>query len=463
VFWIEGKPFLKGEMMTKLELRNTIGSHNKIYLMETKGDTLTVYWGRIETYENLGLEHLQQKTYSSGNAEERLWETASEKKAKGYEIIDRPITEGLGISMPKPTPIKSKKKARKTGKSGWRLEGTRHSLASKGIPTGRKVKKKIRLIEPMLVSSNGTHLNNPNWSVERKYDGTRVEVLKEGNDIRLISARSIATKGGIDYSKNYPKLISELKKIKGDFILDSELVYFKKKTNDDFFLTINAKPKTRQPYDLKLKIFDIMYTDGEYIMDKPIEERKKALEKKLPKELDKKLVLIDLVKTLSPSEKKEKHFNDIVKKGGEGIVLKKKKSLYHEGTRGTVWKKHKKVNTADTVVLGYTEGKGARSGTFGAMILGQYKKGKLTYVGKTSGFSDKELHEWKKYFDKQKSIKSPLNFLETRKSKGVKFVTPKKVVEVDFFERTANGILRMPRFERNRTDKKPKQAVMYEK
>ena len=67
----------------------------------------------------------------------------------------------------------------------------------------------------------------------------------------------------------------------------------------------------------------------------------------------------------------------------EGIIAKKKTSIYKEGTRSRDWLKIKNIKTQDCVVIGFTEGLGRRKNAFGSMLLAVYNptKKKFTFVG----------------------------------------------------------------------------------
>jgi bifunctional non-homologous end joining protein LigD len=78
-------------------------------------------------------------------------------------------------------------------------------------------------------------------------------------------------------------------------------------------------------------------------------------------------------------------------KGLEGIIGKRKSSIYRPGKRSPDWLKIKSRPQQEFVVCGFTEGKGSRK-HFGALLLGAYRNGKLRYFGHSgTGFSEKGL------------------------------------------------------------------------
>ena len=311
---------------------------------------------------------------------------------------------------------------------------------------------KFRKIEPML-AERGSEEDIENlhtyWE-QRKFDGTRTICIKVGDNVEL---------WGRTWKNNYaplfPEIVNDIRKIPVyAFILDGELTFFKKGTDKDVFLSALAKPETKQDYEARYMVFDVLYVGNENVMNKPFEERLKIL-KTMIGGIDKKLKHLDIVKTVKKG--KRRYYEILTKTGGEGVVLKERASPYREGIRSDEWLKVKKFRDTDAVIVGYTKGKGEREKTFGALVLAQYlPNGELKYIGKTSGFTDRELVEIKKLLDKIKTKNPPIK--EEIKDE-VTWVKPKYVVTVRYYERSKNGVLRFPVFEKFRFDKKPKECI----
>ncbi|MDP3483917.1 MAG: RNA ligase family protein, partial [Methanobacteriaceae archaeon] len=216
------------------------------------------------------------------------------------------------------------------------------------------------MIEPMLaqLKSNVVNLDG-SWLVEPKYDGERLIAQREGNSITLWTRRDIQV------SYKFPEIVSALKKnINGkNWILDGELTVaggfrqlLKRNVEDKFKISILAR-KMPATYN----IFDIINWDGEFVMEKPLIERKSLLLKAV--NLDE---FIDLIDFQELNDVK-KHLNDNLKAGFEGIVLKKTYSPYEPGKRSGNWIKLKKQDTIDVYVVGATKSTGSIA--FGALIL----------------------------------------------------------------------------------------------
>jgi len=146
-------------------------------------------------------------------------------------------------------------------------------------------------------------------------------------------------------------------------------------------------------------------------------------------------------------------------KGLEGIIAKRKSSVYWPGKRSPDWLKIKSRPQQEFVVGGFTEGKGSRK-HFGALLLGAYRNGKLRYFGHSgSGFTEKGLKEavdrLKPFFTDKSPFENP-----PRIPKKIQWVKPVFVCEVAFAEWTLDGELRQTTFLAWRDDKSPAEVMI---
>jgi bifunctional non-homologous end joining protein LigD len=148
----------------------------------------------------------------------------------------------------------------------------------------------------------------------------------------------------------------------------------------------------------------------------------------------------------------EDYYKAAVKSGVEGVMAKKKDSIYTPGRRSDNWLKIKKLQTCDCVIFGYTKGEGVRQGTFGALVLGLYEGKKPVYVGKVgTGFSEKDIDALKKSF-KHLEVKER-TLQEVNITEDITWLKAELVCEVIYQAITKDGKLRMPRFRGIRLDK----------
>jgi bifunctional non-homologous end joining protein LigD len=284
---------------------------------------------------------------------------------------------------------------------------------------------------------------------QRKYDGTRITVIKEGNDVVIKGSRNWVN----DYAPNFPEIVSEVRKLPVDnCVLDGELTFFK--NGKDVFLTAMAGQETKKGLMAKAMLFDVLWVDDDNLEHLPFEDRDEILKTIVPA----KLKFVEAVKTVLKN--KEKYFEELKAKQGEGVVLKEAGSPYRQGQRTPEWLKVKHWKDADAIVVGYTQGQGARANTFGSLILAQKdKNGKLKYIGRAAGLKEAEL---RRLLAKMKGLETKAAPLVDAPAglKAKAWVKPHIVVEVKYYEKTSGGILRFPDYLRERTDKKPSECLV---
>jgi bifunctional non-homologous end joining protein LigD len=137
--------------------------------------------------------------------------------------------------------------------------------------------------------------------------------------------------------------------------------------------------------------------------------------------------------------------------GFEGVVGKRKQSRYEAGKRSASWLKVKSTSSAEFVVGGYTQGKGARA-PLGALLIGYWEGKKLRYASHVgSGFDDRSLPQVRAQLEPLERKTCP--FAEKPEVNApTTWVEPETVVEVKFQGWTDDGSLRAPVFLRLRDD-----------
>jgi bifunctional non-homologous end joining protein LigD len=144
--------------------------------------------------------------------------------------------------------------------------------------------------------------------------------------------------------------------------------------------------------------------------------------------------------------------------GIEGIVAKRLDSTYLPGQRNSSWVKVKNVNEQDVVIGGWTPGEGGRARSLGALAVGVYDDGKLTYAGKVgTGFTEKTLALLQRELEPLRRDGSP--FEGRQPPKGTIFVEPRLVARVELREWTRSGTMRAPSFKGLRDDMDPQDCV----
>jgi len=281
----------------------------------------------------------------------------------------------------------------------------------------------------------------PGWVFEEKYDGVRILAYKEGNEVSLIS------RNAINRNARYPKIAEAIKKLSPRILaVDGEVVVFDAKQISRFQLL--QRGKGRPQYVL----FDCLYANGEDLRKRPLSERRAALERWV------KPTSTLLLAARLPGDGL-KAFQVAKKRGLEGIVAKKESSVYVE-ERSAAWLKVKVHREDEFVIGGFTRPEGSRQ-NFGALLLGEYSKKRLRYVGKVgTGFDEKTLNSLYRKFQRLIRAKSP--FSSEVNERGATFLAPVLVAQISYGERTEEGKLRQPVYLGLRDDKSAKEVVEQE-
>lgn len=316
----------------------------------------------------------------------------------------------------------------------------------------KKFKKKPFPVfeKPMLATLTKDYFSDPQWIFERKLDGVRCFIYKNKDNVFLKSRNDKI----LDAS--YPELITAAKKMKVDqIILDGEVVAFDGEVTSfeklQPRLGVTSAEKARATnVKIYIYVFDILYLDGYELLKVPLEHRKYILKNCIE--------FKDPIRyTIHKNTKGLEYFNQVCPKGWEGLLAKKRDSVY-EHKRSKNWLKFKCVANQELVIGGYTEPQKSRIG-FGSLLLGYYHNDELHYAGKVgTGFSDQFLDDFSKKLQKITIKKNPFSS-KSMESKNVHFVKPIYVAEIGFEEWTKDNKLRQPRFQGMRYDKDPKDVV----
>jgi DNA ligase 1 len=290
---------------------------------------------------------------------------------------------------------------------------------------------------------------SPALFVEEKYDGIRAQVHKDaGGKVRIFSRTR-------DEVTEFPELHSVVASLPGDLILDGEVLAWR--DNKPLPFTELQQRLGRKRIDLwmqhdipvKFVAFDLLYENGELLLDEPLRDRKMRLAQILSAGNGTiGLAGTSLCKT---GAEVEQAFRASLAAGHEGIVAKATESFYTPGRRGQSWLKLKlPYATLDVVVTAAEYGHGKRHNVLSDLTFAVRDGQRLLNVGKAySGLTDEEISENTKFF-----------LATTLEDQGFRrIVKPEMVLEVAFnniqrSSRHESGFaLRFPRIVRIRKDK----------
>ena len=147
-------------------------------------------------------------------------------------------------------------------------------VRKKSVPKGIKAPFPKNGIEPMLATLEKEIPDDTKYLYELKLDGYRITSYKQKDSVDLKSRKLL------DYTKYYTPVVEALKKINHDIVLDGEVVVLDNQGRHDFD-ALQGYTKKNEGL-LAYYVFDILWLDGYSLMELPLKERKKMLQKILP-------------------------------------------------------------------------------------------------------------------------------------------------------------------------------------
>jgi len=222
--------------------------------------------------------------------------------------------------------------------------------------------------------------------VQPKYDGLRVQIHKDGDQVKLFS-RNLES-----WTDAFPELVAATSKLKAQsVILDGEAIAYNPESEEYVpFQETTARRRKEgieefaEQAPLRAFVFDVMFRDGTDLTQLPY-ERRFAIAQELLQKSDT-LLTAPLTKTDS-AEELTRELLDNISRGLEGVVAKRLDSPYQAGARNFNWVKLKRNtsgqlnDTIDVVLLGYYRGKGKRAEFgAGALLAGVYDADKDEFV-----------------------------------------------------------------------------------
>jgi bifunctional non-homologous end joining protein LigD len=312
------------------------------------------------------------------------------------------------------------------------------------------------VLQPMLATPGGKPFDDPKWIFEVKWDGVRTFAYLGGDKTRLVSRR------GREVNDQYPELLEMHALLAGDnALIDGEIVVLERDGRPSFerlqqrFTVSKPSQAVLKAHPVLFIAFDILWLDGESLLERPLEERLA--------ELRRVMVPGPRVQNSVTIEKAGKNlFAEVKNRGLEGVIAKRKGSAYKPGRRTKDWIKIKAVNRQDCVIVGWSPGEGRRGESLGALLAGVFKDGALLYAGHVgTGFTEKTLTMLKEKLSPLETSEPPVapppkDEVDTS---FVHWVRPELVCEVEYLAFTSQFRMRAAVFKGLREDKAPEDCV----
>jgi bifunctional non-homologous end joining protein LigD len=286
-----------------------------------------------------------------------------------------------------------------------------------------------------------------NYQYEVKWDGIRAMITLDEGAIRIRSRNQN------DITEQFPELQLPSSFRASCGIFDVEIVCLDKAGRPEFKKVINRLmssgknviEKSAKTNPAFAYVFDCLYLDGRPLINEPLSRRRAWLEDTIKQDAS--------FRISQTEEDGEALFEAAKGHALEGIMAKQLDSRYYPGRRSDGWFKVKVRDTVDCLIIGYTEGKGDRSKTFGALHIAEETKNGLQYRGKVgTGFNDKQMKSIIAMLSKLKKQEKPIKGKLLDEKVSV-WVEPKLRVEIQYSSITKDKMFREPVFIRLREDK----------
>ena len=291
-------------------------------------------------------------------------------------------------------------------------------------------------IAPQLSRPVPTVPEGKGWIHELKLDGYRLIAVRRKGAVRLFTRKQL------DWTERFAGVARNLEKLKGgDFVIDGEAVVFDAKGRSQFG-DLQEALRTGKEKAITFVAFDLMNAEGRNLRELPLSERLKRLAELVPDENGP----VRRSK-IWPAESGKDLFLQACKHGLEGIISKRETGRYLPESRKD-WTKSKCRPRQEFIICGYTEPRNSCP-AFGALVLGSMENGKLIPRGKVgTGFSEESRRSLLKQMSPRKIARGPFPA-----EKGVTWIKPELVAEIEFAELTREGSIRQGSFISLREDK----------
>ncbi|RPF21844.1 ATP-dependent DNA ligase [Myceligenerans xiligouense] len=305
------------------------------------------------------------------------------------------------------------------------------TLAGFSLEVGRPVRPMLAQSAPD-VGAALDKLPGDGACVDVKLDGIRIQVHRADDDVRVFT-RSLD-----DITRRVPEIVAAVRALpEVRLVLDGEaMVLGPDGAPRPFQETASRSATELDAVTLTPFFFDVLHAGGRDLIDAPLRERLAVLDRVAGPHTVRRLMRPGRAADAETATLFTEFFDEAIREGQEGVVVKSLDSPYAAGRRGAGWIKVKPRKTLDLVVLAVEWGSGRRQGKLSNIHLGARRPGPdgddFVMLGKTfKGMTDKML-EWQT----ERFLE-----LETSREGHVVHVCPEQVVEIAF-----DGLQRSTRY-----------------
>jgi bifunctional non-homologous end joining protein LigD len=307
-------------------------------------------------------------------------------------------------------------------------------------------------IEPMECEAVRNLRDGSQWVYEIKLDGYRAIAVKSDNKVRLLSRRKKM------FNQQYPYIVEALDDLPDGTVIDGEIVALDDSARPQFNLLQNYRSEARR---IRYFVFDLLCFNNRDMTSLPLVERRELL--RTLRFQSPRIQLLEYLETSAANM-----IAAAKEQGLEGVIAKRRDSLYQPGRRTGAWLKHRISHGQEFVIGGYFPGPHG----FDSIIVGYYEGKDLMYVARTrNGFVPASRRQ---VFSKLKHLVTRIcpfvNLPDTKKSrfgeelnaekmKKAVWLRPEAVAQIEFLEWTEGDRLRHSKFVGLRDDKEPGSVV----
>jgi bifunctional non-homologous end joining protein LigD len=291
------------------------------------------------------------------------------------------------------------------------------------------------------------------WVFEIKLDGYRALGIKSNGSVRLLSRRNNS------FNRQYPLIVKALAELPEDTVVDGEVVALDLSGFPNFNLLQNYRTEAAR---IHFFVFDLLVYQGRDLTRLPLIERREIMRSVL-KFSEGRVRITDYLETSATDM-----LHAVRQQGLEGIIGKRKDSIYEIGKRSGSWIKYRVNRGQELVIGGYIPG----AHGLDSIVVGYYRGNDLIYVARVrNGFVPASRRQ---VFEKLKNLEVPdcpfVNLPEKHRSRWGEGLTaedmkkcvwlrPELVAQIELLEWTESDHLRHSKFVGLREDKEPRSVV----